>query len=324
MASKDVQMKVGLFTAGAIALFVVGIALLASGVFVKEKEDYVLYFGGSVAGLSVGAPVVFRGVPLGKVTSISLVANMRDETVTIPVGIDIFEQNILRRRHTGTVTDAQRTEMIKRMINHGLRARIAMTSLLTGQARVELDFFPTTVAHYQSDDHDREIPTLSSPLEEFSRALARINIDEIAHNLLRALQGINSFVHNDDLKEAVSALKTAVQDAAVLMNGMPALRDMAQQTIKRIDDVALQATQELPALSKDVQATLLGFTRAADRIEKAFAASSQVVAPDAGTVRDLREAMREFSEAARAVRGLAKTLERNPESLIRGKGGNRP
>ena len=37
------------------------------------------------------------------------------------------------------------------------------------------------------------------------------------------------------------------------------------------------------------------------------------------TVIELNQALREVSEAARAVRVLANTLERNPESLIRGK-----
>lgn len=324
MPSRNVQIKVGIFTAVALGLFVLAAALLASGVFVKEEEDYVLYFAGSVSGLSVGAPVVFRGVPLGRVASISMVANMRDETVTIPVGIEIFERNILSRRHSGTVTDTVRAEMIKRMVQHGLRARISITSLLTGQARIELDFFPETPAHFQSEEPEREIPTLSSPLEEFSRALAKINIDEIAGNLLIALQGFNSLILSDDLKGSLSAFKLAIEDAARLMAGMPALREMIDGMLRRFDKDTQNALQEIPKLGKEVRAALTDFRRAADRVEKGFAASSRVLAPDAATVKDLQETLKELAEAARAVRALARNLERNPESLLRGKGGGRP
>jgi paraquat-inducible protein B len=41
--------------------------------------------------------------------------------------------------------------------------------------------------------------------------------------------------------------------------------------------------------------------------------------PDAPGRQELRDALREIARAARAVRGLADYLERNPNALIRGK-----
>jgi paraquat-inducible protein B len=325
MPDKHLQLKVGIFSAFALALLAAGIGLLASDAFVKPSEDYVLYFEGSVAGLSVGAPVVFRGVPLGKVTSISLVGHDRDETIIIPVGIDIFEENIrgIAGEHGG-VTDAVRDRMIQSMIGRGLRARIAIISLLTGQARVELDFYPETPTIYHSVNPGAEIPTLASPLEEFSRALARINIDKIAHSLLQTLETFNNVMTDEELKGVLAGLKRTTDEFSALTREMPALLEDARKAMQRIETAADRTASEVPRLGRDMSLVLDSFSKVADHAEKLFLNASRLTAPNSATVRDLQNAMKELAESARAIRSLAKTLERSPESLLRGKGRQQP
>jgi len=57
---------------GAIALLVVAIGVLGSGKLFKLSVPYVMVFEGSVKGLNVGSPVVFRGVKLGSVSGIHM------------------------------------------------------------------------------------------------------------------------------------------------------------------------------------------------------------------------------------------------------------
>ncbi|MDR2727450.1 MAG: MlaD family protein [Deltaproteobacteria bacterium] len=308
----------------ALVLLVTGVGLLASGTFLKDHEDYVLYFEGSVAGLSVGAPVVFRGVPLGRVTSISLVAHDKEESITIPVGITILGQNIRHIGRSGRVTDAVRDEMIRRMVEQGLRARIALVSFLTGQARIELDFFPDTPVRYRSADPSTEIPTLSSPLEEFSRALSKINFDKIAHNFLQTLDNLNNLIASEEMKGALAGFKQVADEASALMREMPVLVQSAHRALQRIETAADRAAREVPRLGHDMSLALDGFSQAAARAEKFFLDTGRLMSPNSATVRDLQSAVQELAEAARAVRSLARSLERNPESLLRGKGRQQP
>jgi paraquat-inducible protein B len=318
------HLKVGIFSMLALVLLVAGVGLLASGAFFRDNEDYVLYFEGSVAGLSVGAPVVFRGVPLGRVTSISLVAHEKDEAITIPVGIDIFEQNIRHLGTSGRVTDAVRDEMIRRMVQQGLRARIALVSLLTGQARIELDFFPDTPIRFRSADPGSEIPTLSSPLEEFSRALSKINLDKIAHNFLQTLENFNNMITSEELKGTLAGLKQIADEASVLLREMPDVVQSAQKALQGIETAADRTAREVPKLSRDLGLALDNISKAAERAEKLFLDTGRLVSPNSATGRDMQSAVRELAEAARAVRSLARSLERNPESLLRGKGRQQP
>ena len=105
MAKQSFKTAVGAFVIGGLALLVAGIILLGGGRMFSDDIEYVLYFDGSVSGLNIGAPVVFRGVPMGQVTRISLEANPRDASVTIPVYIRLDENSIVR----AGVTESSRT-----------------------------------------------------------------------------------------------------------------------------------------------------------------------------------------------------------------------
>ena len=114
MAKQSFKTAVGAFVIGGLALLVAGIILLGGGRMFSDDIEYVLYFDGSVSGLNIGAPVVFRGVPMGQVTRISLEANPRDASVTIPVYIRLDENSIVRAGVTGELTDNFRQEILRR------------------------------------------------------------------------------------------------------------------------------------------------------------------------------------------------------------------
>ena len=146
MAKQSFKTAVGAFVIGGLALLVAGIILLGGGRMFSDDIEYVLYFDGSVSGLNIGAPVVFRGVPMGQVTRISLEANPRDASVTIPVYIRLDENSIVRAGVTGELTDNFRQEILRRLIQRGLRARLQLQSLITGQYRVKLCLLYTSPA----------------------------------------------------------------------------------------------------------------------------------------------------------------------------------
>jgi len=72
MAKQANKTMIGLFVLGAIVLLVAGLVTLGSGRYFKETHRYVTFFDGSVKGLAVGAPVMFRGVSIGKVVDFAM------------------------------------------------------------------------------------------------------------------------------------------------------------------------------------------------------------------------------------------------------------
>ena len=116
MSSQKYKTTVSAFVLGGLALLALGFIVLGGGRLFSNDMQYVLYFDGSVSGLSTGAPVVFRGVPMGSVTRINLVANTRDSNVTIPVYIRIDEQSFVRARGSAPISESVREEIVRRMV----------------------------------------------------------------------------------------------------------------------------------------------------------------------------------------------------------------
>ena len=69
MKRKASPVLIGAFVVAGLALVAVAIIAMAGGRLFAHKGRAVMHFGGSVYGLQEGAPVVFRGVRVGTVTS---------------------------------------------------------------------------------------------------------------------------------------------------------------------------------------------------------------------------------------------------------------
>ena len=72
MSKQANKTVIGIFVVGAIALVIAAVLILGSGKLFKQTLRAVCYFEGSVGGLNIGAPVVFRGVKVGSVTDVLL------------------------------------------------------------------------------------------------------------------------------------------------------------------------------------------------------------------------------------------------------------
>ena len=138
MSKQANKTAIGAFVVVAVALGVAAIIVFGSGKFFVKKDVYVAYFPGSVKGLRVGAPVVFRGVKIGEVTQIRLYADRRENIVQIPVILEVDPGNF---KNMGP-PEENRREYLEKVIKSGLRAQLQMQSLVTGQLMINVDFYP--------------------------------------------------------------------------------------------------------------------------------------------------------------------------------------
>ncbi len=246
-----------------------------------ERIPYLVYFDGSVRGLEVGAPVEFRGIRVGSVTSVDLVIDAQREIVRIPVSIVIEPQ---RFKQVGGLPFKERYKGMELLVRKGLRAQLKPGNLLTGQLFVNLDFFPDSppadlVMH---GGEPPQIPTIPSDLEEIARSvngvlekIASLPLEAVFDDTRKTLQSIQSLVNSPDIKASVKSLR---------------------KTMELADATLAQA-----------QSTL--------------AATENLLGPRSRARADLVELMKELKNAARSIRVLAEYLERHPEALIHGKGG---
>ena len=180
---------------------VAGIAYFGSGRFLTETTTYVLYFDGSLSGLRVGAPVLFRGVKIGQVSEIAIryyveKKGASDNPIEMPVYIQTEHDKI--EKIGGVITDRRAT--MELLIKQGLRANLAMESFVTGMLAIECDFKPETeVRLVGGDTRYTEIPTVPSVIEEVTKTLMDLPIAELVDQVRagRHDRGMAGIDHRD-------------------------------------------------------------------------------------------------------------------------------
>lgn len=315
MSKKASPTLVGSFVIGAIALLVAGIMVFGSGRLFKETVPFVLSFTGSVNGLSVGAPVKFKGVEVGSVTDIRLSLNA-DETADgprtrVPVLIEIDEGRVIAR---GVRVDIGDRATLKRLIDAGLRGQLNAQSFVTGLLFVELDFHRDTTADFAfpPDFHYLEIPTIPNVFEQAQTALAEIISDLEKLDLQRLLDAVFETV--EGIKKVVNA--PGVQNTAQNLDKTMANLDEALRSVRKLADTLDDKTD---ALGKSVEEVAAQTRVTLETMDTSLRTVRDLLDPSAPLAVQLQSTLDEIGTAARSVRLLAGELERNPSALIRGK-----
>ncbi|MDG3443972.1 intermembrane transport protein PqiB [Nitrospirillum amazonense] len=252
----------------------------------KAPEGYhvamVMRFHQSIRGLTVGAPVDFRGVEIGNVTGVGIDYDPATQDFTSRVMVNIFPDRLASFEQTLPPESerAARMQRLAELVNRGLRAQLRTGSFLTGQLYVAVDFMPKAPpVQFNPNTDPVELPTVPGDLEELYQKvqeivakLDKIPFDAIGENARKALASVDGATrHIDEL------VQHADHDV------LPEIRDSLKQ------------------------------------MEQTLAATQASVAPDAPLQQDTRQALKGVMDATRSLKALSDSLERHPESLVRGR-----
>ncbi len=326
MAKKANPAVIGGFVVGAAALLVVGVLVFGSGKFWKATRPWVSYFPGSVKGLQIGAPVTFRGVKIGQVTSIKAVLNVRDEPLTILTPVyweydtDMVETVGISRAELNKMAAAGRP-VDQLLIKRGLRAQLQLQSFVTGQKFIQIDFHPDTPIRLVGVDTDvPEYPTIPSSLAHLTKSLEELPLREIGDAALNLLHHADQLVNSPEVKAVLrSANETLKTYDKVGRNIDSKIIPQTSKLVKNID------TQIIPPTSKlvrDLDSQVTPAARDALKEAEATLATYRDLMAEGSPVRyELVVLLSEAAAAARSIRVLTDYLERHPEALLAGKGG---
>ena len=306
---------IGVFVLGALALAVIALVIFGSGKFFERRITYVMYFDGSVKGLNIGSPVVFRGVKIGSVKDIELKADVKDFKLFIPVYVQVEPQKVKVMK--GAPGQGQ---YIEELIKKGLRAQLEMQSIVTGQLMINVDFFPDKPARFVGlDPKYPEIPTISSPLDEMLKTAQELPLKELFDRLLKSIQGIEKIANSPQMTASLDSLSESLKEARKILTKIdhevgPLMTNLkeASSSIKTIAD----KSEGVPAA---VEKTLATAQDALKQAEKTFLSVQNLASNNSVLVYQVDTALEEVSRASRSVRSLSDYLYRHPESLITGK-----
>ena len=223
MSRKVNKTVIGIFVVGAMVLLLTAIVVFGSGDLFKRTNKFILYFGGSVKGLSIGAPVMFRGVSIGTVKDISLIYDSKAGTIMLPVIVEIEQERIKGAPSFGE------SEGIKAMIALGLRGKLEVQSFLTGQLMISFDFYPKQPVKLRGlRNQYPELPTLATS-PDISEIMNELPIKEIAKSLETTAHGISRLVNSNEIPRSLYDLQGTLQETREAMRSVSLLTEYLEQ-----------------------------------------------------------------------------------------------
>lgn len=338
MSVKANPIVVGGFVIGAIALMIVSILVLGSGRFFKDDLRLMAVFPGTVKGLHIGSPVLFRGVNIGSVTKIKLYHNPKTRQSMVPVYIDLKQEVLeLINPSAGSeeLTKEQELEIMVAMVKDGLHARLTMESLVSGRQMVEFEIEPGRAIELTGIDKKYlEIPTSESDINKLQNLLESLPLTELTKNLVVTVTEINKLFGTQDSKTIFDNINSSIKGSSTLFDNLNSqiipLAESTQKSLSRLEHLLTNtesqltsALTELLKLTKNLNQQMTILTKsgiqAFDATELAFSNVNHMVDQESITRNKLESTLNELSRAAKSLRVFSEYLEQHPEALLKGK-----
>ncbi len=238
--------KIGVFVISAIILLVLLLILAGAGVFQPASKEVETYIDSSIQGLTVGAPVKFRGVIVGKVYEIGFTTTYYEENVPrqdrknyvlVRMSVDKKALDEFGRNLT--------QEQLNQEISRGLRAR-QQSSGLTGVSYMEID--------YMNPDTNKLLPITWKPLElyipsapsdmsrlfkaaeEVFKKLERIDVESVVGQTTNLLQ---------EIRESNASLGGAINNVDELLSAGRANLDESMNNLRATTENVRDLTEIL-------------------------------------------------------------------------------
>lgn len=333
---------IGAFVVFGLLLLLAAAIAAGGGKLFARKERVVMHFSGSIYGLQLGAPVVFRGVRLGSVSSIGLVYDKASDNFSIPVQADL-EPDAIRGLAGIDVENGKDAKgpVLPSLVARGLSAQLSMQSLLTGQLYVDLDIRPDKPAVLRGMGGDAlEIPTSATAIQNLKNQIDGLDFRRLLDDVSAIAASARAVVAGPELKQALDNLTaitaTLRQLSTRLDKRFDPLADAATATLvearraadrlgKAADGVGDsagrvgRAADRAGVLLDPASPLLRSVQHSADELARMATALGQHAGEDSALMQNVEHALTDVSRAARAMRELAELLEQHPDALLRGR-----
>ncbi|WP_144299679.1 MlaD family protein [Elioraea rosea] len=328
MESKTIYFRVGVVILSGLAMLAALIVWVGSDAFRSAGRPFETYFAESVQGLEVGSPVRFRGVPIGRVTQISMAAAEYGQDVSqisvlsnpayrfVVVRFEVFTDRIAARE----------IAEVRQMVQGGLRMRMASQGI-TGVLYLEADFVdPIRFAALPVPWESRYpyIPAVPSTLAQFQSAAERVMARLEAADLPKLVEQANTLV------EALATSVTSGDAYRMLVEAgdlLAQLRTSASTLSPEANGVLADLRTTLESLrtileSREMRATTSGLAATTQRLPQTAAAIEQAARRLDGTVtdadRDLAPLLRDLRATAENLRTITENMRQFPSQFLFG------
>jgi len=325
----DRQATIGAFVLGGIILGLGAIIFFGNFRLFQPIETAAVVFQGSISGLSVGAPVTFRGVRVGAVERITIQYEPKNKTAYIPVILRLEPDRVRVAGQAGPSVGVDMPSLIAR----GLRAELRTQSFVTGQSLIDLDIDPDSPAVLHPDVTALiEIPTRQSAFQRVTEQLQDLPLRELVGNANAMLISTRNLADklDEDIPPLVASLKATSESVRVTSDGAQqtvgeankAITDLQARldtTLDRIGVLIANSDAQVLQRSTDLHTLLTSANQSVQQTHELLNNLNSLTSSRGETRANLEATLRDLAATAASLRGFASDVEHNPQLLLTGR-----
>jgi paraquat-inducible protein B len=215
----------------------------------KRVLYFWVYFNDSIRGLSVGAPVEFRGVKIGEVVSFSLVGNEETAEFKIPILIKVEPERFTLEKGEQPKGNDVNVPVFMKLLQKGLRAQLKSGNLLTGELFIDFNFYRNLpfikpkqeYGYYVIPSVPTELASLKSNAQTILQHIATIPFEEIGKEMKGLIQDLRTKTI-PKVDSSVESVNRLVKDTNKMMNTaranyMDSTAEINRKLLKLLDEM---------------------------------------------------------------------------------------
>jgi ABC-type transporter Mla subunit MlaD len=349
MSMKPHYFKIGLFVIAAVVLVVAVIIIFGAGLFARHQMRFESYFSESITGLSVGAPLEFRGVRIGRVEQIGFVGNVydlgEDKTASSHFATYVRVVSSVSRDKLPEFHGEQVEVALRRMIDRGLRVRVS-SNILTGLAYLEANYVdpnrfpvedvPWEPIYFRIPSAPSELTTLKDSIDSILSRLQAIDVEGLVNSLNKLFNSLNQVISDANVPQlsrethallAESRGKVAALDMNAINTDIAKLlasadRAVADANVPGLSREARDLIAELRVTNQHLKALLAppegmtGQPNLPEMVEGATQTFDQMNGVIAHQRPEMERILFEFQQVAERLNELILELQQQPSNLL--------
>ena len=328
MQNKQLYFRIGLFTSTALLLLVGSLFFLGVADEFEERIHFTTTFSESVQGLTKGAEVKYKGVPIGKVERISIVSGEKLIRVDMSIDPNVFHG------FKGIKDEDARLEQIRKFWikerEAGLCCYLDLAGV-TGQRYVEMDYLPLERRRKEPlpELKDPDVVYFPSAPSTFNNIvdsvavslnkIAAVDVKKISDNLDKNLTAISVILTDPALKNTIERVENIAKNIETLSSSLA--QGMSEKDLKKLSSNLNESLEALNLLARQINSKLTDVdVKALSGEINATMASVQTLLNDLHNDKnDVFRSVQRINMLVDNLNELVEIIKRDPSSLIRGK-----
>ena len=322
MQMETEKFKLGLFVTVSFILICVLFIIFGLFDFVDKKVPTVTQFQESVQGLETGALVKYRGVPIGKVSDITITTSGNLIRVDMEINLSKMRSEAVGGVRPKTITETEFYQHMEREIKRGLRARLEFNGI-SGFKYIELDYrdpdSPPDKVLERADDGIFYIPSepsmmagLRSGVTEVIAKIASIDYKLLSEKVEAVLDNTQALISDPHLKRMLQNSEQLSDELTATVKNLNS--SFTPEKLDLLTDKMVQSLEQIKVLTARIDKTV-----ADAKVAETSRAFCEAAIAFRGSEKSFKDTLAKFNDTMDAMAELIKALDDNPSSLISGK-----